>query len=73
MEGLVVLIGIFIGIFIYFIPTMCATDKKHFAGIFLLNLFLGGTGVFWVLAFVWAVSDEQVHKSVNKRNKKSRK
>ena len=66
------LIFLLVFLFIYFIPTMCATNKKHFSGIFILNLFLGGTGVFWVLALVWAVSDEEVHKS-HKKNKKSKK
>lgn len=41
---------------IYFIPTMvgCANGKDNKGGIFVLNLFLGWTLLFWVVALVWA-------------------
>ena len=42
---------------LYFVPTAVAVARRHrnALGIFLLNLFLGGTGVAWVIALVWAV------------------
>jgi hypothetical protein len=47
---------------IYFIPSAVASGKKHIAGIFILNLFLGWTFLGWVIALVWAVSDEKLPK-----------
>lgn len=38
----------------YFIPTMVAVNHKQFAAIFMLNLLLGWTFIFWVAALVWA-------------------
>ena len=40
----------------YFIPSIIAFNKKHYAGIFYLNLFLGWTFLGWVGALVWAHS-----------------
>jgi hypothetical protein len=41
----------------YFLPTITALIRAHpnVAGVFVLNLFLGLTGWFWVLAMIWAV------------------
>jgi hypothetical protein len=42
---------------IYFLPTIVAMARKHPSAlvIFVLNLLLGGTGVFWVCSLVWAL------------------
>lgn len=63
-----VLIGIFIllgcaiigGVLLYFLPTILAFRKKkeNRTAIFVLNLFLGGTLIFWVLSLVWALKKE---------------
>ena len=45
---------------IYFIPSLFISDKKHATGIFILNLLLGWTFIGWVVALVWAISDEKV-------------
>ena len=43
-------------IIIYFLPTIVAISRGHRQAIpiFAINLLLGTTLVFWVLAFVWA-------------------
>jgi len=47
-------------IFVYFLPTIIAfvRNKRNKIGIFLLNLFLGMTFVFWVIALVWSALEE---------------
>lgn len=44
---------------VYFVPTIVAELRKtdHWVGITLLNLLLGWTLIGWVIALVWAVSD----------------
>ena len=48
--------GLFIFlIFLYFIPTLVAWNKKNFAQVFALNLFLGWTFLGWVLSLVFSL------------------
>lgn len=47
---------IIIGLFIYFIPTIVAFNKKCGVGVTVLNIFLGWTFLGWVGALIWAVS-----------------
>jgi len=54
------LIMLAIGLLIYFLPAIAGSGKKHSAGIFILNLFLGWTFLGWVIALVWAVSDDKL-------------
>jgi len=44
---------------LYFLPSIVAFYRKRYntGAIFVLNLFLGWTIVFWVLSLVWAVSN----------------
>ena len=46
---------------VYFLPTIIAVLRGHPSSlaIFVLNLFLGGTFIGWVLALVWACADNQ--------------
>ena len=46
---------------IYFIPSIVGfSNKKENAGAILaLNFFLGWTGLFWVVALVWAMCKER--------------
>ncbi len=46
-----------IGVGIYFVPSLVAAARHtHIAtGIFLLNLFLGWTGIGWIIAFIMAL------------------
>jgi hypothetical protein len=60
----VVLIGaglLVLGLLVYFVPTLVARrlQRRQTAAIFILNLFLGWTFLFWVLALVWAVADDR--------------
>ena len=48
------------GFVMYFLPSILALarSKRDTLAIFLLNLFLGWTGVGWVVALVWAVKQD---------------
>jgi hypothetical protein len=43
---------------LYFLPSIIGHEKRSFAGIFLLNLLLGWTVVGWIVALIWACTDE---------------
>ncbi len=41
---------------VYFLPTIVAVHRGHgLAGILLLNLFLGWTGIGWLAMLLWAL------------------
>ncbi|WP_082671958.1 superinfection immunity protein [Chryseobacterium sp. JAH] len=46
----------------YFLPTFIAYSRKktNAGAIFALNLFLGWSLIGWVVALVWALSDQQI-------------
>lgn len=61
------LFGSFIGVVVfllllaaYFTPTIIALIRHHrnALAIFLLNFFLGGTLIGWVLALIWSVTKD---------------
>ena len=56
-----ILIGILVGLWIYFIPTLIAYRRGHRnkVGIFMLNLFLGWPLIGWVGALIWALHVER--------------
>jgi len=43
---------------LYFLPSIVGHRKQSFAGIFLLNFFLGWTVIGWIVALVWACTAE---------------
>ena len=43
---------------LYFLPSIIGHRKRSFPGIFLLNIFLGWTGIGWVAALIWACTAE---------------
>jgi len=47
-------------IFIYFLPTFIAfkKNKKQLAAIGAVNAIAGWTGVFWFMAFIWALMED---------------
>jgi hypothetical protein len=47
-------------LFVYFLPAVIAHARRHrqTAAITLLNLFLGWTGLVWVLLFFWSLSPD---------------
>jgi Superinfection immunity protein len=53
---LIIIVPLFL--FIYFIPTQVAQNRKHIdtLPIFLTNLFLGWTFLGWVVALIWATT-----------------
>jgi hypothetical protein len=53
--GIIVFI---IALFIYFLPTFIAIGRNHRnkLAIFLVNLFLGGTVVGWIVALIWSLA-----------------
>ena len=62
-RGDIILIGIFLLILIiYLIPTFIAIiDKKdNKSDIILLNIFLGWTGIFWIISFYMAISNNKL-------------
>lgn len=55
-------VGIFtivICLVIYFLPTINGCKKSNATSIFVLNLFLGWTFIGWVVALIWAVSNDK--------------
>lgn len=58
MEAIAALIFIGIGAFIYFLPTAVGWKKRNASAIFVLNLLLGWTLIGWVVALVWATTNE---------------
>jgi hypothetical protein len=43
-------------VILYFLPTIIASNRGHsVAGILLLNLFLGWTGIGWIVMLLWAL------------------
>lgn len=57
--ALLMLLGAFLFLGVYFSPTMVARYRKvkHFGSIFVINLFLGVTFIGWVIALAMACSD----------------
>lgn len=52
MIHLLILLGM------YFLPTLVANGRHlpERTGIFFLNLFLGWTGIGWLIALIWAIT-----------------
>ncbi|MBU2555542.1 MAG: superinfection immunity protein [Bacteroidetes bacterium] len=44
---------------IYFLPSIIAYDHRNFASIFILNLLLGWSIIGWIVAIVWAFSNDK--------------
>jgi len=57
---LLTLLAIATGTAFYFLPSIVAGARRarHFAGIFLINLLFGWTGVGWLGTLLWALVDE---------------
>ena len=55
---LLVLLCIALGLAVYFLPTIIASQRNHAQqnSILLLNLFLGWTFLGWLVALIWSVS-----------------
>lgn len=66
---LLLIIGVVL--FIYLFPSFIANRRKHrnLIAILVINLFLGWTFLFWVLALAWAVIDDSPHMVVIKHER----
>jgi hypothetical protein len=51
-------VGGVIFLFLYFLPTIIGARKANSAAIFVLNLLLGWTGLGWIVALVWACTQD---------------
>lgn len=49
---------------LYFLPSILARNKASFLPIFLLNLFLGWTFIFWVVALIWGLSQPEPYRVI---------
>ncbi len=47
-----------LGAALYFLPAIIGRNKRNHTSILLFNLFLGWTLVGWVIALVWAVTQD---------------
>jgi len=54
--GTVIVCGIVLTV--YFLPALVGSGKRNALAIFVLNLFLGWTGIGWVVALVWACTKD---------------
>ena len=61
MEGFgaVLLVAFFIAM--YFVPTGVAVFREHkqSLAIFLTNLLTGWTGIGWIIAIIWAATEDE--------------
>lgn len=48
-----------VGLFVYFLPTLAARHKRNRGAIFVLNLLLGWSFIGWVIALVWACTEDR--------------
>jgi hypothetical protein len=49
---------ILIGIAFYFLPSIIGFSKSNFVSIFMLNFLLGWSVIGWVVALIWALSND---------------
>lgn len=60
MEGgVIIFLLVVAALFLYFIPSWVAWNKKQSGGVIALNLFLGWTFIGWVIALAWACVDDK--------------
>lgn len=65
---------ILIGLCLYFLPTLIAGSRKHKndGAIFILNLFLGWTFLGWLIALIWAATDNVRKPSTSSNSMKAK-
>lgn len=56
MEGILFIVGV---VLMYFLPTVVSASRGHknTPAIVVLNLFLGWTLLGWIVALIWAFTD----------------
>jgi uncharacterized membrane protein len=63
-------IGVILILAIYFLPSIIGYNHRNANSICLLNLFLGWTVLGWIVAMIWAVSNDK-KETIIVDNKKS--
>ena len=58
VQEISIIVGLCIGMLLYFLPSFVGCRKTNATAIFMLNLFLGWTFLGWVLALVWACTKD---------------
>ncbi|MFV8333671.1 superinfection immunity protein [Flavobacterium sp. XS1P32] len=64
-------IGIILILALYFLPSIIGYSHRNFGSIFLLNLLLGWTVIGWIVAIIWAVSNDKKETIIVNNDKKS--
>ena len=64
LDGLGILFVLFflvVAFYLFFLPTFIARNRSSvsFGAIFVLNLLAGATGIFWLVALLWACFGEK--------------
>jgi hypothetical protein len=66
-QEISIIVGLFLGVLLYFLPSIVGRHKTNATAIFMLNLFLGWTFLGWVLALVWACTKESAQPVLESR------
>ncbi|MCL2679018.1 MAG: superinfection immunity protein [Dehalococcoidia bacterium] len=55
---LIAVVGIAVSLALYFLPSIIAISRRHrnAAAIVLVNLFLGWSGVGWIITLIWSLT-----------------
>jgi hypothetical protein len=51
-------IFLLVSLFFYFLPAYLARNRSNFTAILVLNVLAGWTFIGWIIALVWALSEE---------------
>lgn len=55
-ELILIVLVLFVGLPLYFLPTLIGYKKKNNVAIILINVFLGVTFIGWVGSLIWAIA-----------------
>ncbi len=60
MTPIAAMLAITVGLTVYLLPSILAGVRGHASawGIFALNLLLGWSGIVWIIALIWALSNK---------------
>jgi len=67
VQEISIIVGLCIGMLLYFLPSIVGGRKTNALAIFMLNLFLGWTFLGWVVALVWACTKESAQPASESR------
>lgn len=61
MDSFIPFLTLTVFLILYFLPSIIANRRGHnnVAAILMLNLFLGWTCIGWIVAIVWAMTDNR--------------